>query len=158
MKKLTLMILAVLFSAAMFGQTYKLGDDVKNTSGVTYGHVIYIDQSGVYVACKEQSPERLMWADRWGSFTPALTYCKTLNYGGYSDWTLPSPAILISMKIMMLSNYNLMLWYNNRDGQPYWTSFSNTYTAYAAFTYKLGAGMFSKEMLFNVLPVRKIVQ
>jgi hypothetical protein len=161
MKKIIAIItILMLVAFAGFSQVYKLGDDVKNTSGMVYGHVIYIDGNTVYVACNTYKVNRMRWAgERYDNIETANIYCKNLTYGGFNDWFLPDPTTIFSMRTLMMAHHELMLWYDNRDGQPYWTSLSTIYAAYGIFIYKYQGGFFDKEMdIFNVLPVRKIIQ
>lgn len=160
MKKLMLLI-ALLLSTIVFSQTYKLGDDVRGTSGIVYGHVIYIDQSGVvYVACNTYKVNRMRWGgNRYDRIETANNYCNNFVYAGFDDWFLPDPTTIFSMRSLFMDHHELMLWYDNRDGQPYWTSTNNIYAAYGIFIYKYQGAFFDKERsIFNVLPVRKLIK
>jgi len=92
----------------------------------------------------------LMWQDTAeifkGSYKDAVSYCENLNYGGYSDWRLPSASELLS--ITDYGRYkpaiNKAFKHVGKDGSDkygsYWSSTGASFDAGGVWVVQFGSG------------------
>ncbi|MGD9731581.1 MAG: DUF1566 domain-containing protein [Desulfamplus sp.] len=90
----------------------------------------------------------LMWqqdtSDNYMTWEEALSYCKNLNLGGYSDWRLPTirelKTIVDYSRYYPAIDINI---FNNTFVSFYWSSTTNSYSTYDAWGVYFSSGSYS---------------
>ncbi|MEI6563265.1 MAG: DUF1566 domain-containing protein [bacterium] len=150
---------------AKTGQTNSLtsGDDGDLRKGMTWPTPRFTVQANTNVVLDNLTS--LMWARNANlpggatNWSDAVSYCKTLAYGSYSDWRLPNVRELQSL--IDFSQYSPVLPpdhpFTDVQSDYYWSSTTYTHESSSAWHVLLSDGYTyysTKGTLFYVWPVR----
>jgi hypothetical protein len=150
------------------GQTnsYAIKDDGAYQKGVALPNPRFtVGASGEATNCVADNLTGLMWARNANiggvkTWTNAVTYCESLDYGGQTDWRLPNAKELFSLIDLGRFNPSLPVGHpftGVQTGLYYWSSSTcadNTAFAWCVHFYTFGVTYVVKTDSIYVWPVR----